>query len=298
MEPITEAPQVGFYKMRDGRDGPYLPVAIWMHEGEMVCRVGANMRKPDDVWLWCAKNPVDRDECRIAMQTGRWPGDAPEADEVPSIGDNGAPLEPFEEFEREVDVEHERIKAWVAEEREGKIACDQAANWLDNLLKLEKRVFDAFDAEKKPVREMGQSIDAKWRHVKLRAEACKNIMRGYYDEIGRKEQRRLQDIADAKAAEDAARQQAQANELAEQQGVEAPEIEPVEAEPVKVNFGGANGSKIAPRKAKPTATITDWAKAAAYYADNEKLRALVQKLANADAVDGVIADGCEIVNPN
>jgi hypothetical protein len=40
------APQVGFYKMRKARGGPWLPVAIWNRDGTLVCRVAKEMADP------------------------------------------------------------------------------------------------------------------------------------------------------------------------------------------------------------------------------------------------------------
>jgi hypothetical protein len=297
-----DQPINGTYKMRDG--DRWLPVAIWTHEGRQVARVGAEMRDPLAIWLWVAKFPVDREDCRIAMTTGKWPGDAPEAvvalSETTRPGDNGAPLDPFEELTREVDEEHERVQAWIAEGHTGPRACEQAANWLEKLRQLKAKVFDGFDAEKEEVRKEGQRIDVKWRGVKLTAGASTTCLQSYLDEIGRVEQKRLQEAADAKAQEEAARRAAEAAMIAEAQGIEAPsmQVEGVKAEPVKVAYGGLHGKKIAPRKAKPTATVNDWKVAAAHYSDNAKVRELIQRLASADAAEGVEAPGTTINLPN
>ena len=104
--------------------------------------------------------------------------------------------------------------------------------------------------------------------------------------------------AEAKAKWEA--EQAEKKRLAEVHNVYIePEPEPqlplAVAEPVKVAFGGATASKIAPRKIPPAAVIGDWAAAAAHYSGSPKLQEIIQKLANADAKNGVAAPGVTIV---
>lgn len=297
-------PIPGYYKMRRHKEGPWQPVAIWSQDGALVCRVGTDMADPAATWLWCAKHKVSKDEALHAFNNGTWPGDAPAA-----IGDNLPPSDdPLENLAREVEGERARVDAWVSEPHEGKTAADMAANWLDQLRKLEKRVIAGFDAEKAPILAESTRIDTRWRGLKALAAQIKKAMDDRTQEIGRKEKKRLQDIADAKAREEAEKkrkeweaEQIKKAALAAQHNIpvesEQAPLFPVvmEAPPVKVAFGGATGSRVGVRKAKATAHITDWAKAAAHYANNLKLRECVQKLADHDARDGHPFDGMQII---
>jgi hypothetical protein len=71
----ADVPQPGYYKVRAGKDGPWLPVAIWRKDGAVVCRVGGETRDPAEVWTWAAKHPVAKDAAKQAFATGQWPGD-------------------------------------------------------------------------------------------------------------------------------------------------------------------------------------------------------------------------------
>ena len=290
--------------MRRHKEGAWQPVAIWSQNGELVCRVGSDMSDPMETWLWCAKYKVSKDEALHAFETGGWPGDAP-----PAIGDNLPPSDdPLENLAREVEAERARVDAWIAEPHEGKTAADLGANWLVNIRALEKRVISAFDAEKAPVLAESTRIDTRWRGLKALAAQVKKALDDRTQAIGRKEAKRLQDIADAKARADAEKarkeweaEQAKKAALAREHNIaveqEPPPLFPVVmgAPPVKVAFGGATGSRVGLRRTKATAHITDWAKAAAHYANNPKLREVVQKLADHDARDGHPFDGMQII---
>ena len=304
LKPIQDGhPRPGYYKLRRGQDRPWLPVAIWMKDGAMVARVGDQMCDPDETWLSCAKNPVAKADAMHAFEHGTWPTDAPAP-----IGDNHPPTgDPLDEITRELEAERARVELWIAERHEGRTAADKAANWLVALRKLEAKTVAAFDTEKAPVLAESRRIDEKWRDVKALAARIKSMMQDAYDTIARKEKARLQAIADAEAAKRAAEakakweaEQAKKKRLAAEHNIyielePEPELPLPIAEPVKVAFGGATAAKIAPRKIPPTAVITDWAKAAAHYSGSPKLQEIIQKLANADAKNGVAAPGVTIV---
>lgn len=291
----ADFPVAGYYKMRAFKGGPYQPVVIWEHEGKLVARVGAEMREPTDIWTYCAKNKVSKDDAKHAFEHGVWPNEAP----PPALGDNQPPSDdPFEALTREIDAEEARVEAWVAEPHEGAAKAELASNWLAALRRLESRTVDAFDAEKAPVLAESKRIDSKWRDLKARALAIKKLMDDCYQGIGRREKARLQEIADRKAkaeAEERKKQweldQIRRMELAAEHNMPIvpepePEIVPVVA-PVKVAFGGAaGGPKIAVRKIPPQPIIEDWAKCAAFYASHQKLRDVLTKLVAHDVRDG------------
>ena len=149
-------------------------------------------------------------------------------------------------------------------------------------------------------------IDGKWRGAKALAAAIKKAMSDRYDAIARKEQRRLQEIADAKAKEEAERkrqeweaEQAKIAALAQEHNIAVeeaptPTFAPV-AEPVKVAFGGAQGSRIAPRKVPPKALVENWSVLAQHFAGNARVRELLQKLADHAVKDGHDVPGVKII---
>lgn len=292
----ANTPEPGYYKLRWKAGTPWLPCAIWRKEdGELVARVGPDMKDPHAIWVWCAGNPVAKADARYAFDNGgRWPTDAPI-----SLDHNNPPSDdPFENLTREIEAEELRVKAWVSEPHEGTSKAETAANWLGELRKLEKRTVGAFDAEKAPVLADATRIDRKWRDLKARAAAVKKLMDDCYQSIGRKEKARLQAIADKKAAEEAAAkhkqleaEQARLRELAAQHNIphepEAPpQLELIPAAPVKVAFGGSSGARIAVRAVPPKAVVEDWAKVAIHYAGHDKLRDTINKLIAHDIRDG------------
>lgn len=301
--PISDGhARVGYYKMRKHKKSAYSPVCIFIHEGEMVCRVGNEMADVNESWLFCSSNPVSKSAALFAFEHGRWEDDAPAP-----IGDNQAPSDdPLEEITRKLEAEAERVEAWIAENHEGATAANLASNWLDVLRKLEKETVAAFDTEKAPILAEQKRIDAKWRGAKALAEALKKKMDACFQTIGRKEKARLQAIADAKAKEEAEarrkaweEEQAKIAALAQEHNIEVePEAPPeivVQAPVVKVAFGGAQASRNAVKVLPPKAVVEDWAKAAVYFVGNSKLRELIQKLCDHAAKDGHTVPGVKII---
>src|SRR5690606_41005211 len=70
-------PECGRYKMRRAKNGPYLPVAIFIKDGEMKAAVGKEFVDPNDVWLHAVKNPVSEADYKHALQRGHFPDEPP-----------------------------------------------------------------------------------------------------------------------------------------------------------------------------------------------------------------------------
>lgn len=310
----------------------WVPVKLWLEDDEgnvqhkwneglkLKALVGKDKEyDPIDIWSWCSArgkdgkvlkyNAVTQADYKHWLEHGHFPGELPEvAPEPAGIGHNSAADDEdiFAVLTREIEAERQRVSAWLEEPHEGKTAADMAANWLDVLRKLEKRATDAHGEEKAPHLAAGKAVDDKWRPIRLMVEGVKKRMTEAYSEIARKEKARLQAIADAEAAKKAA-------ELKKQQEAERKRMEALAAEnnvhlepepvapapivvsaPVKASFGGARGSKIGLKEYK-TALVTDWTAAVQHYSRSDKVREIVQKLANADAKNGIEVPGVKIV---
>ena len=91
-----DAPIAGFYKSRQVRNGPFVPVRIWFGPsrdpitGELLDRSPcwhAEQRGVEielaRVWPWCARNPIDEREYNYMIGVTAWADehapDAPEA---------------------------------------------------------------------------------------------------------------------------------------------------------------------------------------------------------------------------
>ncbi|NJM13184.1 MAG: hypothetical protein HC889_16125 [Synechococcaceae cyanobacterium SM1_2_3] len=66
---ITSEPHPGYYRRRLVKDGPWVPVAIWLDQqldadGELtqperlLCAVNGKRADPAEEWLWVCNNPV------------------------------------------------------------------------------------------------------------------------------------------------------------------------------------------------------------------------------------------------
>lgn len=327
-------PQCGMWKKKEGggykdgakQDHRWVPVRIWLEndEGQMVHEwqdgltikavVGKDQTvDPVEIWGWCMSrghkgdvlsyNAIKQADYKAWLETGRWPDDVPERQV--GIGHNAANDDEdiHAALAREVEAERQRVEAWVSDPHEGETAANMASNWLAELRKLERRAKEAFETEKEPHLEAGRRVDIKWKPIRVMAEAIKERMSATFAEIARKEKARKQAIADreaqAKAAAIRAKQEAerQAMErMAEAQQIELPPPPPppvVVAEKVKASFGGASSSKIGLKEYR-VAVVEDWKAATLHYAESPKVREIIQKLANADAKNGVKVPGVRI----
>lgn len=87
---ITTEPQSGFYRCKLVKGGPWVPVAIWVHQetdeaGELLsdetlqCLVDGKPHDAAQIWSYCADKPIAEDEYRFRIEYGRWARDwAPE----------------------------------------------------------------------------------------------------------------------------------------------------------------------------------------------------------------------------
>jgi hypothetical protein len=73
--PVHESePQMGWFKTRMVRQGPYVPARIWVERdicpqtGELIdderllCEVDGERRDPDREWIWLSKYPISKTE--------------------------------------------------------------------------------------------------------------------------------------------------------------------------------------------------------------------------------------------
>lgn len=257
-------PQAGFYKMRRERNGPWLPVAIWLKDGALVCRVANEMDDPQRVWTYCCGNPVSNADAKHAFTHGTWPGD------VPDIGHNSGDLSLADEIADTA----EQAKSWLAKlgTITTKVNCDQAANWRAKLLDLKKRAETEHKAEKQPHLDAGRAVDAKFRPLIETATDAADVLRGALTVFMRAEEAKLR-------AEQAAQIKA------------APPSEPL-PEPVKVQAGGQRGRKVGLREITKY-VVTDYEAALAHVKEHADVRAAVEKVAAAMAKAGTKVPGVE-----
>ena len=317
-------PQPGFYRMRGRDGGDMIPVAIWENKaGEIVAKVGNEMAKnADDVWTWCCREPVREAAYRDAAAGKGWPDSAPpkaaptqedRAKPEPAkaeIGHN-QPDDPFEALRLEVYGEIETAEELISKGIKSEDDADAIANLSKRMSNLKNRADKMFDAEKEPWRVGGKKVDDKFRDVRGKTEeftiSLKRILDKYLKQKKDEEAarvRRAAEEAEAKrrAAEEAERKALQeaksedeariAQERADRLKREAEEAE--EATKARAIQAGRTGSKVSLRTFK-TAKIVDMEKALLSLKDHEKVREIVQILANAAARSDIALPGCEVI---
>lgn len=290
-------PQCGFYKMRYPKDGPWLPVAIFMHaEKGMICRVGPQERDPVSVWTWCAKHPVSKDDAKVAFETGRWPGDV-------DIGHNSGGVD----LVLEIEDACAQALDWLAKNGiKTKVDADMAANYRATLLALKKRAEETHAKEKAPHLQAGRDVDKKYKPLidaTDKAGATLRIELGKY--LAAEEAKARAEAEAARKAEEArvrAEMEKQAIERAKrmQEDPIATLTEPMPPlpvmqaapPPVKVTAGGQRG-RVTGLKDQTTYEVVDHDKALAFFAQHEDVIELVKSLATKVGKTGVAIPGVE-----
>ncbi len=67
-------PNCGHFKTRRNQNSPWVAGSIWMDgEGNLICRVGDELKDPHDTWTWLAKRPVPQADAMHWYKHKRWP---------------------------------------------------------------------------------------------------------------------------------------------------------------------------------------------------------------------------------
>ena len=295
---IENEPHDGFYRMRAHKNGQWLPVAIFVKEDQQIARVSGGVRKPEDVWTYCAANPVSQEDAKYAFEHGTWPGDAP------TIGDNAekagvGPLELLLDYV-------ETARSWFS--KVGKIAdqkaVDQAANYAAELSRLKSNADKERDSLVRPHLDAQRDINGQYKPPIDDADKLIKDIKRACDAFLVAEKRRLEDEARAKyeaklkAAEaERARIEAEREKQMRDDPIAAltsPEPEfpvaPLPPEPIKVQAGGQRGRRMGLRKVTEY-SVADFDKVYAWAKDNPRVRDVVEKVAIQAAKAGVAVPG-------
>lgn len=281
-----ETPQPGRWRLpagqinrRDGAVPKSWPVAIWYADDRCHVKIGKKLLvegADGDAYHefvtggWLRVVAVSEADYNAAMAGNPWPDE-----NIVVTRSNLAPddnsFEHIRDTIEDLAGEAERlIKAGAATTQE---VADQAADVANRLSQLQRRAKDAELAETKPIRDNLDEVRGKWKVPQTRA-----------DVYSRLKQIVLTPFLNAKkAADDRAR--------AEAAKAGTPMAEPQRGE--SVTTAGTRGrpvSMVTIKKAK----ITDYDKAVAFFKNSEKMKELVQDMANAAVRSGITPDGCEV----
>ena len=289
-------PQSGYYRMRYGKDKPWLPVAIWSQSGTVHCRVGPENRDAHNVWTWCAANPVGKAEAAQAFETGAWPGDV-------AIGHNSGELSLAEEIE---DASATALTWLSSVGIKDQTTNDIAANHKQRIWDLHKRAKAERDEQKAPHEQKCDEIDGVYKPLI-------NKSRDAYDVLGAALTRYM--VAEKERANKAAaevarienerrmaefrRQQEEAAATAKAKGddpviatLDTPIPTFVAPAPVRISAGGQRGKKVGLRENTKYRMI-DYAAALAHVKDHPDVIAAVSVVACKQARAGATVPGVE-----
>jgi hypothetical protein len=308
--PIHEGhPQQGFYRVRDGKQGPYLPVVIWNEEGRWIALRNGKEVRADDIWTWCCRNPITEEAYYAAMSGKGW-ADEPLA---PTMGHN-LPDDPHEalrlEYEAEKETASELLKVKVTSQEHA----DKIAVLSKRIAAIAKKATDLHKVEKQPHLDAGRAVDDRWRDLKEDpADLSKRLKRHMDDylleqqrlererqELARREEERLR-----REAEEAARKAAEADQQSEAERKaaidRAHQLEQEAAAKAKEAearnaSAGRTGAKVALRTFV-SARVTDYEAAAIALLkmNHADLKACIDQLANRAVKAGVEVAGVERV---
>lgn len=291
--PVYEdAPQPGFYRRRftekramgEGKaePGPFVPVAIFEHEGELIALVdGKRTEDPSKHWISCCRNPVSEMDYHNACSTGRWPDIAESVSESltppPAPGSVPGHNEPADETE----VLKDRIETAKADlqknyaEIKDDMQAARAQTLRATLLEIHRDADKRRATEKEPHLEAGKAVDARWMPIVKEAKAAA-------DQLAKA----LSAFLTKKAKEEAEErrkfeeQQRKAEAEAAKAGKPAPEPAPApKPAPVQSTIKGGHGRAATVKAVKVITDVTDWDALYAYVKGNPEVDAVVRKVA-------------------
>ncbi len=269
----ADKPQAGFYKYRRNKDSKWEPVAIWIKDGEIVCRVGDRMEDAHAIWTWVADKRVSKEAAQFAFKSGHF------ADEPPPIGHNAPNIQdPFEAHKHATDAKREQAEQWLGSRPviTTQADADYAVNAHRELTALIKRGDEFFKTEKAPILEDARVCDDKHSYRKVVAAVAERL-RGVYGRFMAAEEARLKAEAarKVKAAEAAAKAKLENDPVAAL--TDPPQLSLLPEEPIKIQAGGGIGRR-AGLKTVWVPTVNDYIAAAGYFLEHPDFKAAIDKL--------------------
>lgn len=288
--------QPGFYRKRTSKAGPFVPVAIWEHEGAVVALVDGKSGDPAALWSFVCRYPVTEEQYRSRVETGKWHDEDQAVTESLSppparMGDNNPPTDEAEILKGQIDAATVGAESYV-EIKDDETAA-KAQSLRSRLLELSGTADKKREAEKKPHFEAGKAVDAKWQPlVKLAKEAADRIRSA----LGAHETRKAKEADERRRIAEEARVKAEAaaaKAAAKGKPAPAPPPPPPEPEPVQTQVRGAYG-RAATIKAVKVAKVTNQDELYPFLKTHPELVDLMAKLAQRAVTAGLAPPGVEI----
>lgn len=175
--PVHEnEPQCGYFRVRRGKGGPWVPVAMWAEDGKLVGHYGDDYTDDADKlcewWTYACRNPVAYDIYAKAMRGEGWPDDIAE----PAIRSNADAHTQLSEAIREL-IEAAKRELEGADLTDPTTR-DKAANYATRVVELGGQANAAREDEKRPFLEGGRNVDEKWRGILDEARGFAKDLKG------------------------------------------------------------------------------------------------------------------------
>lgn len=304
-----DTPQPGLYRVREFKDGPLVPMQVWLvdeegqvshtwRDGLTLCGTingeRATVGKLGQRWTWA--HPVTKAAKAHYDTEGHWP------DDIPKIGDNSGNLTPLEELNDYI----EQAAAWLkGREIKDEQTAHQAGNYIGKIAALRLKLDKERETKVRPHLEAQNQINGEYNPLIKAAKDLEIQLKRAMDWFAAAEKRRLEAEARAKyeaeqkrIAEERAKQEAEraaylaANPIAqftEPEPEREPEL-PMAPEPVKASFGGAHGKRITLRTVTEY-ELVDYDAVVQFLKSNPKVIELITQIAKAQVKAGVQVPG-------
>lgn len=290
-------PQCGFYRKRTSRGGPFVPVAIFEHDGKIVSLVDGRLVDADDIWTFACRYPVAEQWYRDKISGKPWPDeDAAVTGSLTHAAEtNNPPTDEAETLKEQIAAAAANA-ADYADIRDDATA-GKAQSCRARLNELGHDADKRREAEKKPHLEASRAVDAKWRPIiaaaKTAADAIARALSAHETRKARSaEEARRRAEEDRRRREDSARQAAEAGKPVSV-SVAAPPPPPAPEPVPTTTIRGAYGRGAAVKIVK-VATVVDQDAAYGYLKNHAELKDLIAKLAQRAVNAGYEVPGVKI----
>lgn len=289
-------PQLGFFRRRTRKGGPFVPVAIWEQDGQIVATVDGKPADAGEIWTYVCQHPVTEAAFRARALGGSWPDDDAAVTEslaAPSPGHNNPPQDEAEILKGQIEA------ASAGAGRYAEITDDETAAAAQSLRarlnELSGEADKKREAQKKPHLDAGKAIDAKWQPLVKMAKAGADSIK---TALGAHETRKARVAAEAQRVADEARRAA---EKAAAEALEAgkpapppPPPAPAPEAPAPVTTIKGSYGRAASVKVVKVARVVDQDAAYGGLKAHPEMVALIATLAQRAAKAGISLPGVEV----
>lgn len=299
-------PKTGFYRVRAGRDGPYIPVAFWYDTHDETLRCHKNGRSIDDLaarelWVYAAKNLVPEDSYWSVIDGKGWPDNDPSAAAAAKGPEIDPATDPAGSLKAEIDAAKAGVPAYVPIDSDEQAARGQTLR--SALTGLSGKATKAYEALNRPLLDEQQRIRKVWFPLRDEASDGAEAIRvelGKWEDVKRENAKRVAEEAakvaqeQERAFDEATAKAAAANEPPpEPPKPAAPPPNTAAIPPPSTKIKGASG-RAASVQLKKIVTAIDIDKAFAQFRDDPELYAFLLDLSQKVVTAGFTAIGATV----